>query len=74
MAWCSVKAQGQLYLYFTTHPIYLKLILTLSLHLRLGLTSGLFPSDFWTKILYVFLISAMLATYVSHLIQLDTKC
>jgi len=22
MAWCSVKAQGQLYLYFTFHDLY----------------------------------------------------
>jgi len=41
----------------TLHPSFLRSSLILSSHLRLGLTSGLFPSDFPTKILYSFLIS-----------------
>jgi hypothetical protein len=36
----------------TSHPISLRSILILSLHLRLGLPSGYFPSGFPTKILY----------------------
>jgi hypothetical protein len=35
----------------------------ISTHLRQGLASGLFPSDFTAKILYAFLISPMRATF-----------
>jgi hypothetical protein len=38
-----------------TTPSYLRSILILSTHLRLGLPSSLFPSGFPTNILYVFL-------------------
>jgi hypothetical protein len=38
-------------------PSYLRSILILSTHPRLGLPSGLFPSDFPTNILYAFLSS-----------------
>jgi hypothetical protein len=38
-------------------PPYLRSILILSSHLRLGLPSSLFPSGFPTNILYVFLFS-----------------
>jgi hypothetical protein len=40
------------------HPIFLRSILILSTHLRLGLPSGLFPSGFPTNILYAFLHTA----------------
>jgi hypothetical protein len=41
-----------------TTPAYLRSILILTLHLRLGLPSGLIPSDFPTKILYAFPFSS----------------
>jgi len=49
----------------------LRSILILSSHLRLGLPSDLFLSDFATEILYAFVISPMRATYLTHLIRLD---
>jgi hypothetical protein len=44
------------------HPIYLRSILILSTHLRLGLPNGLFRSGFPTNILYAFLVSPIRAT------------
>jgi hypothetical protein len=35
-----------------SHPVFIRYILILSSHLRLGLPSGLFPRGFPTKILY----------------------
>jgi hypothetical protein len=46
-------------------------ILMLSILLRLGLHSGLFPSGFPTNNLYTFLFSAIRATCPAHLILLD---
>ena len=46
-------------------------ILISSTHLRLGLPSGLFPSDFPSKTLYTPLSSPIRATIPAHLILLD---
>ena len=53
------------------HPISWRFILILSTHLRLGLPSGLFPSDFPTKTLYTPLSSPIRATCPAHPILLD---
>jgi hypothetical protein len=55
-------------------PISLRSILIPSYHLRLGLSSGLFPSGFPTKTLYPFISSLMRATCPAHLIRLDLTC
>jgi hypothetical protein len=44
----------------------------LSIHLRLGLPSGLFTSGFPTSNLYTFLFSPILATWPAHLILLNS--
>jgi hypothetical protein len=43
----------------------------LSIHLCLGLPSGLFPSGYPTNNLYTFLFSPIHATCAAHLILLD---
>jgi hypothetical protein len=53
------------------NPIFIRSIIILPYHLRLGLPSGLFPSGFPTKILYTFLISPIRATCHTHFILLD---
>ena len=48
-----------------SHPTYWRSILIIPSHLRLGLPSGLFPSDFPTKTLYTPLLSPIRATWPS---------
>ena len=52
------------------HPTSWRPILILSFQLCLGLPSGLFPTIFPTKILYIPFISPIFATWPAHLIRL----
>jgi hypothetical protein len=51
-----------------SHSISLRFILILSTHLRLGLASCLFPSDFPSNTLYTFAFYFIRATCPAHLI------
>ena len=53
------------------HPTYIRFILILSSHLRLGLPNGLFTSGFPTKTLYTTLFSPISAICSARLIFLD---
>jgi hypothetical protein len=49
-------SRGKQIQYIPPHQISLTSILKLSAHLRLGPPSGLFPSGFFTKVKYAFLL------------------
>jgi hypothetical protein len=57
-----------------SHPIVLRLILILFPHLRLGLSSSLFPSGFTTRILHSLLLSLMHVTCPAHLDHSNYIC
>jgi hypothetical protein len=66
-----VPIQSQLNPVHSPTSQFLRIHLNVSSHLRLGLPSGLFPSDFPTKTLYTPLLSPIRVTCPAHLILLD---
>jgi hypothetical protein len=55
----------------SSHSMSLRSILILSTHLRLGLSSGLFPSGLPINILYAFIFCSIRATCPAHLTILN---
>jgi hypothetical protein len=51
---------------------FLRYILILSSHVRLGLPCGLFPSGFPVNTLYACIISPMRTTYCAHLVLFNS--
>ena len=67
----TVYILGQHNKYIFPHPTPWRSILILSIHLSLGLHSGLFPSGFPSKTIYNPLFSPIRATYPAHIMLLD---
>jgi len=67
----SVPILSQLDPLHAPHHTSRRSILVIYSHLRLGLPSGLFPSGFPNKTLYMSLLSPIRATCLAHLILLD---
>ena len=67
----TVPILRQTTLFHAPHSTLRRFILIISCHVRLGLTSGLFPSGFPTKTLYTPIISPMRTTCPAYLILLD---
>jgi hypothetical protein len=68
-ATCPYPEPDQSIPYPTSH--FLNIHLDIIFYFFLGLPSGLFPSDFPVKILYMPLVSSIRATCTAHLILLD---
>jgi hypothetical protein len=65
--WSLLRARSIQFI--PSKPISLRSILILSVHLRLGLHSSLFPSGFPTNILYALLFPPIRATCPAHILR-----